>query len=91
MKTFFALLCLLTSSARADLSTHEVFKHFIGSWKAASELKDENNKIVTIKEEWTGKAEGDNGFVIESKVTFTGDVGQTTLEGVVKHQKVKLP
>jgi hypothetical protein len=29
--------------------------------------------------------------VIESKVTFTGDAGQTTLEGTIKHEKEKAP
>ncbi len=170
MKPFLTLLCLLASGAlsAADLSTHPLFKYYLGDWKAAGELKGENNNLVTVKEEWTGKTDGANGFliegsrtlngdtqpfkwtmthnagadnfeavlsgtdasqtirfegnvslvnltlelkaitgngqsaitiveafaaeskdVIESKVTFTGDVGQTTLEGVIKHQRVK--
>ncbi len=169
MKTLI-LIGLLTTSASADLSTHAFFKHFIGTWKAAGELKGENNNLVTIAEEWTGKADGENGFliegtrtlnsdtqpfkwtithnagtdmfeailsgadasqtirfegnvsevnltlelkavtgngqssitvldsfkgeqkdVIESKVLFTGDAGQTTLEGTIKHEKQKAP
>ncbi len=171
MKTLFATLCLLlaTSLSAKDLGMNPLFKHYVGTWKAAGELKGENN-VLGIKEEWTGAAEGDNSFavkgtrtingdtqpfqwtitynegadsyeailsgaegsqtirfeghvsevnltfelkaitgsgessititeafaggaldVIESKVTFTGDTGQTTLQGVIKHQKEKLP
>ncbi|MFM2166215.1 MAG: hypothetical protein RIS79_586 [Verrucomicrobiota bacterium] len=170
MKMLFVLLCLLAAPARADLSSHAFFKHFIGNWKAAGELKGENNNLVSVSEEWTGKVDGENGFlidgtrtmnsdtqpfkwtitynpgtdmfeailtgadasqtirfegnvstvnltlelkaitgggsssitvldtlqgeakdVIDSKVTFTGDAGQTTLEGTIKHEKQKAP
>lgn len=171
MKTLILLfLGLIAVQARADLSSHAFFKHFIGTWKAAGELKGENNNLVTITEEWTGKADGENSFliegtrtmnsdtqafkwtithnagtdmfdailtgadgsqtirfegnvstvnltlelkaitgsgsssitvldtlqgevkdVIESKVTFTGEAGQTTLEGTIKHEKQKAP
>ena len=171
MKTLLILfLGLITDPARADLSSHAFFKHFIGTWKAAGELKGENNNLVAIAEEWTGKADGENSFliegtrtmnsdtqafkwtithsagtdmfdailtgadgsqsirfegnvstvnltlelkaitgsgsssitvldtlqaeakdVIESKVSFTGDAGQTTLEGTIKHEKQKTP
>ncbi len=171
MKTLLAALCVLigTSLSAKDLGMHPLFKHYIGNWKAAGELKGENN-ILTVTEEWTGAAEGDNSFVVkgtrtingdtqpfqwtitynegadsyeailsggegsqtirfeghvsevnltfelkaitgsgqsaititeafaaesknvmESKVTFTGDAGQTTLEGVIKHEKEKQP
>lgn len=164
------ILCLLAMPALADLSTHAVFRHYLGAWKAEGELKGENGNNITIKEEWTGKVDGDNGFLIEgtrtlngdtqpfkwtithnagadnfeavlsgadgsqtirfegnastvnltlelkaitgsgqssititesfegdardvmrSKVTFTGDAGQTTLEGTIKHEKQKAP
>lgn len=171
MKTLIATLCLLvaTSLPAKDLGTNLLFKHYIGTWKAAGELKGENN-VLDIKEEWTGAAEGDNSFVvkgtrtingdtqpfqwtitynegadsyeailsgaegsqtirfeghvsevnltfelkavtgsgessitineafageakdiIESNVTFTGDTGQTTLQGMIKHEKQKQP
>jgi len=171
MKTLFATLCLLvaTSLQAKDLGLNPVFKHYVGSWKAAGELKGENN-VLDIKEEWTGTAEGENSFVVkgtrtingdtqpfqwtitynegadsyeailsgaqgsqtirfeghvsevnltfelkaitgsgqssititeafagdakdvmESNVTFTGDTGLTTLQGVIKHQKEKQP
>lgn len=171
MKTLLATLCLLaaTSLPARDLGMNPVFQHYIGTWKAAGELKGENN-VLAITEEWTGSAEGDNSFlikgtrtingdtqpfewtitynegadsyeavlsgaegsqtirfegqvsevnltfelkaitgsgessititeafadeskdVIESTVTFTGDSGQTTLQGVIKHQKEKQP
>jgi hypothetical protein len=171
MKTLFLLLLgLMAFSARADLSSHPVLKHYIGTWKAEGELKGENGNVLKITEEWTGKADGDNGLLIEgtrtinsdtqpfkwtithnagadnfeavlggadgaqtirfegnastvnltlelkavtgggessitisesfegdarevmlSKVTFTGDAGQTTLEGTIKHEKQKAP
>lgn len=171
MKTLiFLFLSLIAVPAQADLSSHAFFKHFVGTWNAAGELKGENNNLVTITEEWTGKADGENSFliegtrtmnsdtqpfkwtithnagtdmfdailtgadasqtirfegnvstvnltlelkaitgsgsssitvldtlqgeakdVIESKVTFTGDAGQTTLEGTIKHEKQKTP
>lgn len=171
MKTVIVLLLgLVASAARADLSTHPVFKHYIGSWKAAGELTGENGQITKITEEWTGKVDGETGFLIEgtrtvnddtqpfkwsityntgadsfeavlggadggqtirfegnastvnltlelkavtgngqssitvnesfegdakevilSKITFTGDAGQTTLEGTIKHEKQKAP
>ena len=171
MKTLLATLCLLAAASlpAKDLGMNPVFKHYVGNWKAAGELKGENN-VLDIKEEWSGTAEGDNAFVvkgtrtingdtqpfqwtitynegadsyeailsgaegsqtirfeghvsevnltfelkaitgsgqssititegfegeakdiIESKVTFTGDSGQTTLQGVIKHQKEKQP
>jgi hypothetical protein len=73
MKTLLALLCLLATPAWADLSTHAFFKHFIGTWKAAGELKGENNNLVTITEEWTGKADGENSFLIEGTRTMNSD------------------
>jgi len=171
MKTLLTTLCLLAvaSLPAKDLGMNPLFKHYLGNWKAAGELKGDNN-LLDIKEEWTGAAEGENSFVvkgtrtingdtqpfqwtitynegadsyeailsgaegsqtirfegqvsevnltfelkavtgsgessititeafagdakdvIESKVTFTGDTGQTTLQGVIKHQKEKLP
>ncbi len=171
MKSLLASICLLlgTSLPAKDLGMHPLFKHYIGNWKAAGELKGENNVLV-ITEEWSGSAEGDNSFVakgtrtingdaqpfqwtitynegadsyeailsgaegsqtirfeghvsevnltfelkaitgsgqssititeafagdakdvMDSKVTFTGDTGQMTLEGVIKHQKEKQP
>ena len=171
MKTLiFLFLSLIAVPAQADLSSHAFFKHFVGTWNAAGELKGENNNLVSVSEEWTGKVDGENGFlidgtrtmnsdtqpfkwtithnagtdifdailtgadasqtirfegnvstvnltlelkaitgsgsssitvldtlqgeakdVIESKVTFTGDTGQTTLEGTIKHEKQKAP
>lgn len=171
MKTFLATLCVLigTSLSAKDLGMSPLFMHYIGNWKAAGELKGENN-LLAITEEWSGGAEGDNSFVVkgtrtingdaqpfqwtitynegadsyeailsgaegsqtlrfeghvsevnltfelkaitgsgqsaititeafgaegkdvlESKVVFTGEAGQTTLEGVIKHQKEKQP
>lgn len=171
MRIMLATFCVLigTSLSAKDLGMNPVFKHYVGNWKAAGELKGDTN-LLTITEEWSGSAEGDNSFVvkgtrtingdtqpfqwtitynegadsyeailsgaegsqtihfeghvsevnltfelkaitgngessititeafagdtkdvIESKVTFTGDAGQTTLQGVIKHQKEKQP
>lgn len=76
MKALLLLFALLACSAglsAKDLSTHPVFKHYIGTWKAAGELKGENNNTVTITEEWTGKVDGDNAFLIEGTRTMNGD------------------
>lgn len=78
MRTPLTLCCLLllalTSLLRAkDLSTHPIFKHYIGTWKAAGELKGEDNNTITITEEWTGKVDGDNAFLIEGTRTMNGD------------------
>lgn len=56
-----------------DLGAHPIFKRYIGSWKAAGELRGEENKTITVTEEWTGKAEGDNTFLIEGTRTMNGD------------------
>lgn len=74
MKTLFITICALVcaSLSAKDLGTHPVFKHYIGSWKAEGELKGENN-VITIKEEWTGKTDGDNAFLIECARTINGD------------------
>jgi hypothetical protein len=166
----FLFLCFAGLPLRADLSSHALFKHFIGTWKAVGELKGENSNLMTIAEQWTGKVDGENGFliegtrtmnsdtqpfqwvityntgtdmfdailhgadasqtlrfegnvsmvnltlelkaitgsgnssitvldslrgdtkeVIESKVIFKGEAGQTTLEGIIKHEKQKTP
>jgi hypothetical protein len=74
MKTLLLLfLGLLAVTARADLSTHPMFQHYIGTWKAAGELKGEDGKITQVTEEWTGKVDGDTGFLIEGKRTLNGD------------------
>lgn len=167
---FFTATCWAPSVFAKDLAVHPVFKHFVGVWKAAGELKGDQGNVVTIAEDWTGKADGDNAFliegtrtlngdtqpfkwsitynegadsyeavltgsdasqtlrfeghasevtltldlkavtgngssaiavtdtfvgenkdVIESQVTFTGDAGQTTLSGIIKHEKQKAP
>lgn len=75
MKTIVFLICTLvgTGLQAKDLGSHPIFKHYIGSWKAEGELKGENDNVVTIKEEWTGKTDGDNAFLIEGTRTLNGD------------------
>lgn len=68
-----SVLALTTALTAKDLATHPIFKRYIGSWKAAGDLKGEENKTITVTEEWTGKAEGENTFVIEGTRTMNGD------------------
>ena len=42
---------------------------------------------ITVQESFPTEAKD----VIEAKVTFTGEAGQTTLEGTIKHEKQKAP
>ncbi|WP_397383429.1 hypothetical protein [Prosthecobacter sp.] len=74
MKTLLAILCLMvvTSLSAKDLGMNPVFKNYIGTWKAAGELKGESS-VLDIKEEWTGSAEGDNSFVVRGTRTINGD------------------
>ncbi|MGV3660393.1 MAG: hypothetical protein ACO1TE_09405 [Prosthecobacter sp.] len=77
MKKLIAASFLLVFSCVAaqakDLSTHPIFKHYIGTWKAAGELKGNDGNNVTITEEWTGKVDGDNAFLIEGTRTMNGE------------------
>lgn len=73
ISTFVTLLMLSSSALNAkDLGNHPIFKHYIGTWKAAGELKGQD-KTITVTEDWTGKAEGDNSFLIEGTRTLDGD------------------
>ena len=71
--TFFFLMLLAGTLSARDLATHPVFKHYVGSWKAAGELTGEQNKTITVSEEWKGQAEGENTFVITGSRTMNGD------------------
>jgi len=76
MKTWLCALLPLVFAASIhadDLSKHVVFKHYLGKWIAAGELKGEDGSIVTVAEDWEGKAEGENTFVIEGTRTLNKD------------------
>jgi hypothetical protein len=75
MKTLLFFLLALTASAQqpADLSKHFFFKHLVGDWKAEGELKGEDNKIVTITEDWKGNTGGDGTFLLEGKRTINSE------------------
>jgi len=45
------------------------------------------NSAIMVKEEFTDEKHE----TIKSAVTFTGDAGQTTLEGIITHTKLKAP
>ncbi|MFN0075186.1 MAG: hypothetical protein ACKVY0_01800 [Prosthecobacter sp.] len=44
MKTFLAALVLMTTPAMADLTTHAIFKHYIGTWTLEGVIKHEQQK-----------------------------------------------
>lgn len=68
----FALAFPLLVSAE-DLGQHPVFKHYLGHWTAEGELKGKDNNTVAIQEDWQGKSQGENTFVLEGKRTMNGD------------------
>ena len=75
MKTILFFLMALTVAAETpkDLSQHVFFKHFLGEWKAAGELKGEDGKVIPITETWKGSAAGDSAFVTEGKRTLNNE------------------
>ena len=74
---FLITLLLSISAASAqqstDLAKHPFFKHLVGTWKAEGELKGEDNKVVTITEDWKGGAGGDSTFLIDGTRTIDGE------------------
>ena len=50
-------------------------------------INGNGNSSITVQDSF---AEGSKD-TINSKVTFTGDQGQTTLEGTITHKRVKAP
>lgn len=75
MKKLFLLLAVLVSTSlqAGTLADHPLWKLYLGEWKAEGELigKDGNKLVITQK--WTGKADGDTGFLIEGDRTTNGD------------------
>jgi hypothetical protein len=65
MKCLFLLLLSFLSCSAADLSQHPFWKHYVGDWTAKGELKGQDGNTVAITERWTGKADGEDGFLIE--------------------------
>ncbi|WP_395747926.1 DUF1579 family protein [Prosthecobacter sp.] len=66
------------------------FEGHVSEEKLTLELKTitgNGEGSITVHETLAGDAKD----VIESKVTMTGDTGQTTLQGVIKHEKQKKP
>ncbi len=70
---FVLPLAFVLTAQGEDLALHPVFKHFLGKWTAEGELKGENNTVLTITEDWQGKGEGDNTFVLEGTRTLNND------------------
>lgn len=76
MKSLIALLLLAPlaqAQKPADLGKHSVFQHLVGTWKAEGELKGEDNKVVTITEDWKGNASSDGTFSIDGTRTVDGE------------------
>jgi len=59
--------------AAGDLSDHVFFKHFIGKWSAQGELKGQDNNIVKLQEDWTGKGDGNSALILQGTRTLNGD------------------
>ena len=76
MKALLCLALVLMSCPGVfgeDLANHVIFKHYLGKWSAEGELKGEDNKILMVKEDWEGKSDGENTFVIEGTRTINED------------------
>lgn len=59
----------------AKFSEHPFFKHFVGSWKSAGELKGADGNTITVTEAWTCKISDEGELVIEGTRQFNaGDV-----------------
>jgi hypothetical protein len=74
----------------ADASQNLRFEGNVSTVNLALELKavtGSGSSSITVIDTLQGEAKD----VIESKVTFTGEAGQTTLEGTIKHEKQKAP
>jgi len=70
---FLLSVSIIQAQQPADLGKHLVFKHLIGTWKADGELKGEDNKTVTITEDWKGSAGSDGTFLIDGTRTINGE------------------
>jgi hypothetical protein len=77
--TALALLAFFTSALpaadTAKFSEHPFFKHFVGSWKSAGELKGGDGNVIKITEEWVCTIDDEGGLLIEGTRQFNdGDV-----------------
>ncbi|MDB6117930.1 MAG: hypothetical protein JWO08_1711 [Verrucomicrobiaceae bacterium] len=71
---FLTLPLTFTLAVQAeDLANHSVFKHYLGKWTAEGELKGTDNNVVTVTEDWEGKSDGDNSFVLAGSRTLNKD------------------
>lgn len=71
------IVCVATLHAAepAKFSEHPFFKHFVGSWKSAGDLKGADGNTITVTEEWTCKISDEGELVIEGTRQFNaGDV-----------------
>jgi hypothetical protein len=61
------ILCAVHLSAADSekFSEHPFFKHFVGTWKAAGELKAADGNIIKITEEWNCKISDEGELLIE--------------------------
>lgn len=68
------LLLVLPPAAQAeDLGKHVVFKNYLGKWTAEGDLKGTDNNTISVQEDWEGRSEGENTFVLEGKRTMNGE------------------
>jgi hypothetical protein len=73
IRHLLVLLVSLSTAAAGDLSEHPFWKHYVGEWHAKGELKGQDGNVVTVIEHWTGKGDGEAGFLIEGDRTTNTD------------------
>jgi hypothetical protein len=59
------MLCAVSAADSPKFSEHPFFKHFIGSWKSAGDLKAADGNIIKITEEWSCKISDEGELLIE--------------------------
>ena len=80
------MLCAvrLPAADKPMFSEHPFFKHFIGSWKSAGELKAADGNIIKITEEWICKISDEGELLIEG-TREVGDSGPQKYRWTITH------
>ena len=61
-----------SESLAIDFASHPFFKYVVGEWSLEGELKGKENTVVSITENWKGRAE-ENSFYMEGSRTMNGE------------------
>jgi hypothetical protein len=70
LASFFLTTFSLGGADGPKLSEHPFFKHLVGSWKTAGELKGADGNVVKVKQEWTCKILDERELLIEGTRSF---------------------